>query len=58
MKGIKGILRWENCVVTYIPLEVIKSYKSDTESVVYADGTLVNVMSCKYGKERTDQLNL
>ena len=41
-----------------ILLEVIKSYKSDAESVAYAAEALLNVISCEQGEERTDQLNL
>ena len=41
-----------------ILLEVIKNYKRGTGSVVYADETVINVISCENGKDRTDWLNL
>ena len=41
-----------------ILLAVIKNDESYTESVVYTVEALIFVISCEYGEERTDQLNL
>ena len=60
--ALKGMLREYRKEVVELCLEillkVIKNCKSDTESVVYASEALIIFISCEYGEERTDQLNL